>query len=372
MEKKKGAGPPGEGVESTPPKQYKYANELQLMIDRLDPSDFVEGTGEDIIQWFKNLETFASDNVRAGLQFGKIMRNRLVKEHLELLLPIFGDLCAQIKSRDADIYDLKNFLASSDDALLKAKVWTLERENATLRAKLDLNEDVTSAIKDLLPKIDDLKLNNSQTLREELPTIIKQATCPDIRSSLEIVNKEIITEVKKNRDETRSFAQVAYKSKDLLQGAPLSLRPSTPTEPEGVLLIKPKSELLKDYDENRKTFLNILRENNPEIRLRSVGKIFGGGLKIVASTEEDVSFIRNVFTDHGDRDLLENFDLIIPNKRFPQLILYNVDKDVKLETLQTGLLAKNIFLANSMNKPHFKIEFSIPAKDRCTSFQHCF
>ncbi|GBO04913.1 hypothetical protein AVEN_226632-1 [Araneus ventricosus] len=136
------------------------------------------------------------------------------------------------------------------------------------------------------------------------------------------------------------------------------------TEPEGVLLIKPKSELLKDHDEHRKTFLNILREKNPEIRLRSVGKIFGGGLKIVASTEEDVSFIRNVFTDHGDRDLLENFDLIIPNKRFPQLILYNVDKDVKLETLQTGLLAKNIFLANSMNKPHFKIEFSIPAKDR--------
>ncbi|GBO15974.1 hypothetical protein AVEN_165001-1 [Araneus ventricosus] len=123
----------------------------------------------------------------------------------------------------------------------------------------------------------------------------------------------------------------------------ISLRPSAPTEPEGVLLIKPKSELLKDHDENRKTFLNILREKNPEIRLRSVGKIFGGGLKIVASTEEDVSFIRNVF---------------------PQLILYNVDKDVKLETLQTGLLAKNIFLADSMNKSHFKIEFSIPAKDR--------
>ncbi|GBN17303.1 hypothetical protein AVEN_131249-1 [Araneus ventricosus] len=151
---------------------------------------------------------------------------------------------------------------------------TLERENISLRAKLDLNTDMSETIKELLPTLEEIKNSNSQTLKEQLPSIIKDAACPEIKSSLEIVNREIVAEVKKNRVEARSFAQVALQGKDKRQGSPTIL---TPKDPEGVLLIKPKNDALKDFETNRKIFLDILQVNSPGVRLRGVVKIFGGG-----------------------------------------------------------------------------------------------
>ncbi|GBM47068.1 hypothetical protein AVEN_179794-1 [Araneus ventricosus] len=61
---------------------------------------------------------------------------------------------------------------------------------------------------------------------------------------------------------------------------------------------------------------------------------------------------------------MEKFELVTPNRRSPQFILYNVPKEIEEGTLKSGLLAKNIFLADGNNKPHFKLEFSIPGRDK--------
>ncbi|GBL74996.1 hypothetical protein AVEN_243796-1 [Araneus ventricosus] len=130
---------------------------------------------------------------------------------------------------------------------MKAQIWSLEKEREALQAKLDLNVEMSSSIKELIPKIDELREKNKQSLIVEISKIIKEVACQDIKSSVQIANKEIAAEVKKNE----------------MKRAPLPMRPS----------------------------------------------------------------------NHGTSPLLR----------------------------QTK---KNVFLANSNNKPHFIIEFSIPARDK--------
>ncbi|GBL86773.1 hypothetical protein AVEN_96013-1 [Araneus ventricosus] len=56
--------------------------------------------------------------------------------------------------------------------------------------------------------------------------------------------------------------------------------------------------------------------------------------------------------------------MFIPPRRTPQLILYNVDKEIEMDILKEGLLSKNLFLADENNKSHFRVEFKIPARDK--------
>ncbi|GBN98467.1 hypothetical protein AVEN_273685-1 [Araneus ventricosus] len=212
-----------------------------------------------------------------------------------------------------------------------------------------------------MPRLDDLKEHSTKALKEELPSIIKQAACPEIKSSLETVNREIVAEVKRNRVEARSFAQVALQAKDRKQGVSPTL---SQREPEGILLVKPKENELKDFESNRKIILDLLQTHSPEARLRGVVKIFGGGVKLIAASPDDILAIKNTLIEHGEKEVMDKFDLITPNRRSPQFILYNVPKEVEADSLKAGLLAKNIFLADGNNKPHFKLEFSIPGRDR--------
>ncbi|GBM76574.1 hypothetical protein AVEN_254402-1 [Araneus ventricosus] len=340
MGKKKGAS--GEGDETaTESPLDKYTNELQRLIDRIDPDEFADDLGTDIWKWFTELETFSSAAVKAGLAYGKTLRNRLVKEHLEGLIPIFTKFTSKIKERDANIFDLQTALAESDDALLRAKVWTLEKENASLKAKLDLNNDVAASLKDLLPKIDDLKSNNTVVIREELPTIIKQIACEDLGNTVKSANSELVDQVKQNCNETRSFAQVALQAKNLPPGNSSTFRPPS-SKPEGVLLIKPKDDSVRNHDSNRKIFAEMLQKNDPSARLRGIGKIYGGGIKLIAASLGETQAIRDVLLEKGDKDVLDKYELVIPNRKPPQIILYNVDKEVDQDTLKNGLLAKNL------------------------------
>ncbi|GBN92373.1 Putative protein in type-1 retrotransposable element R1DM [Araneus ventricosus] len=293
--------------------------------------------GDDIIEWFCELETFSSAAVKAGVTYGKTLRNKLVKDHLETLLPILDKFTAKIRQRDANIFDLKSSLANMDDALLRAK--------------------------ELLPKIEELNKNNSITLKEELPQIIKQIACEDLSNIVKSANSEFVEEVKKNLDETRSFAQVAFQSKNLPPNNSSSFRPPH-SKPEGVLLIKPKDDTVRSYDTNKKLFLDILQENSPEARLRGIGKLYGGGIKLIAASIDDIQAIRDVFMEKCDKDMIDKFDLVIPDRKPPQIIIYNVDKDVDQNALKIGLLTKNIMLADGNNKPHFKVEFSIPSRNK--------
>ncbi|GBM59001.1 hypothetical protein AVEN_145294-1 [Araneus ventricosus] len=351
----------GAGEGATQSSSDKCANDLKAMIESLNAEDYTEEAFPVILEWFRDLEKFSTEMVDAGLTYGKVMRDNFVKSHYRELLPIFQELCFEIRKRDSTIFDLKLSIAESEQSLLKAKLWTLERENASLRAKLELNTDISTSIKELLPKLDEFKEQNFRALKEELPSIIKQAACPEIKTSLESVNQEIVAEVKRNRVEARSFAQVALKSKDLRQGVSPTL---SPKEPEGILLIKPKDNALNDFEVNRKIILDILQTNSPEARVRGVVKIFGGGVKLIAASPDDIAAIKNTLVEFGDSETMEKFELVTPNRRSPQFILYNVPKEIEEGTLKSGLLAKNIFLADGNNKPHFKLEFSIPGRDK--------
>ncbi|GBL82180.1 hypothetical protein AVEN_252374-1 [Araneus ventricosus] len=68
--------------------------------------------------------------------------------------------------------------------------------------------------------------------------------------------------------------------------------------------------------------------------------------------------------EHGDKDTIQKFDIVTPNRRSPQFLLYNVPKEVEENVLKAGLLAKNITLADGNNRPQFSLEFIIPAKDK--------
>ncbi|GBN57574.1 hypothetical protein AVEN_213812-1 [Araneus ventricosus] len=134
MGKNKGKG---DGTESPTPVIDKCANELQIIIDKIDPEVFADGLGALVIDWFKDLGKFCSETIRAGLHYGKTLRNILVENHFKKLLPIFEIASAKIRERDAEVYDLKGLIADSDPALDKAKIRSLERENESLRAKLE-------------------------------------------------------------------------------------------------------------------------------------------------------------------------------------------------------------------------------------------
>ncbi|GBN07203.1 hypothetical protein AVEN_246875-1 [Araneus ventricosus] len=67
--------------------------------------------------------------------------------------------------------------------------------------------------------------------------------------------------------------------------------------------------------------------------------------------------------EHGDKETIEKFELITPNRRSPQFILYNVPKQTEENVLKAGLMAKNITLVDGNNRPQFNLEFSIPARD---------
>ncbi|GBM57559.1 hypothetical protein AVEN_274940-1, partial [Araneus ventricosus] len=160
-----------------------------------------------------------------------------------------------------------------------------------------------------------------------------------------------------------SFAQVAQSSRDLLPSE-RSTRPPPVLNPEGITLVKPKNENVDNFETNKKLITELLRKKDPAIRLRSFGKIYGGGLKLVSASLDDAKVIKDLLCDTEDNDLHSSFEFSIPPRRSPQIIVYNVDKKVEPDVFKKGLLAKNLFLSDANNTPKFKVEFNIPARNK--------
>ncbi|GBN31164.1 hypothetical protein AVEN_71248-1 [Araneus ventricosus] len=109
--------------------------------------------------------------------------------------------------------------------------------------------------------------------------------------------------------------------------------------------------------------MNLISSNNPNARLRGINKLYGGGVKIITGSTDEANALKDLILEKGAADLDTSFDFVIPGRRVPQLILYNVDKGVEEESLKKGILNKNVSLADAENKPHFKIDFKITARD---------
>ncbi|GBM61504.1 hypothetical protein AVEN_170267-1 [Araneus ventricosus] len=305
MGEKKGRG---DGTESPQPID-KYDNELQILIDKLDPEDYVDGIGPLVVDWFKDLETFSSDTIKAGLTYGK--------------------------------------------------TWSLERENEALKATLEIYTDISSTVREITPVLEELKENNiKELLKNE-----RELVCRDINSTIEKSNLGILEEVKSSS--SKYYAQIALQSRGISQNSSIPIRPlPTPSQnPEGVLLIKSKNDKVKDFETNKKLFMNLISSNNPNARVRGINKLYGGGVKIITGSKDEASAIKDLILEKGAAVLNTKFGFVLPGRRVPQLILYNVDKGVDEESLKKGLLSKNITLADAENKPHFKVDFKMPARD---------
>ncbi|GBN60851.1 hypothetical protein AVEN_269026-1 [Araneus ventricosus] len=340
-------------------------NELKKYMDSLDSNDLlIEDIEVDLRATLKAFNKLSNATIQGKHQYGKKLRNKFALTFVTDMVNIVIKLCDKVKTRDATIYDLQGMITDCDMSLAKAKIWTLEKEKAALQGKLDAQAEISSTVQEIIPKLDDIKNSKDQNLIAEIPRIIKEVTSPDIRSSVEVAGREIMAEVKKTRDETRTFAHVAFQSRNLPPSqVPSSLRSYPLGEPEGILLIKPKKETLKDFIINKKIFTDILEKYDPSIRLRGIGKLYGGGVRMVAASHGDIMIVKGLIEEYGDKETVDGFDFVIPNRRSPQLIIYNVDGEVDQEQLKAGLLAKNITLADSANKPYFKVEFSIPARN---------
>ncbi|GBM02890.1 hypothetical protein AVEN_52061-1 [Araneus ventricosus] len=358
MGRKKGENNVEEGGSSSSVSNTELPNELQILIQSLDPDDFYEEVQETLRVLLTEFDKASTTAIYSRLEWGEKIRNKFTLDHFSGFVDLVKNLCGRLKNKDADIYDLQNVMSDCELSLARAKIWALEKEKAVLQAKLDIHNEISPSLEKIIPKLDELREVNNQKIMEEIPKIIKNVACPDMKQSLESASKQIIDEVKKNGVETRSFAQVALQSKHL---TPRSSLP--PSEPEGILLIKSKDDSHRDYEIKQKLFLDTLQSHSPEVRLRSVNKIYGGGIKLVAANTDEILNIRVVFKEHCTEETLDKFDLVIPNRRTPQIILYNITRDVDQEKLKNGLLAKNIFLADSTNKPHFKVEFKIAARN---------
>ncbi|GBN58543.1 hypothetical protein AVEN_223010-1 [Araneus ventricosus] len=291
-------------------------NELKKYMDSLDSNDFIEDIEVDLRATLKAFNKLSNATIHGKHQYGKKLRNKFALTFVTDMVNIVIKLCDKVKTRDATIYDLQGIFTDCDMSLAKAKIWTLEKEKAALQGKLDAQAEISSTVQEIIPKLDDIKNSKDQNLIAEIPRIIKEV--------------------------------------------PPSLRSSPLGEPEGILLIKPKKETLKDFIINKKIFTDILEKYDPSIRLRGIGKLYGGGVRMVAASHGDIMIVKGLIEEYGDKETVDGFDFVIPNRRSPQLIIYNVDGEVDQEQLKAGLLAKNITLADSANKPYFKVEFSIP------------
>ncbi|GBM03325.1 hypothetical protein AVEN_251121-1 [Araneus ventricosus] len=355
-----------------PPPAKTLNDELKELISKFNENEFVDGIDVMIKEKLLKLDEYSDGLISAKTQYSKTLRNQLAGEYIGYFLSIIKDLSKKINELNSNIYDLKGVLTNDDAILNKAKMWTLQKENADLRAKLEITEKISGTINQAFNEItarqDSYAQGLLQSFKEEFPILLqseREIACRDFHDKLEVCNTKLVEGVKKEVKTTRTFAQVAQ-----LPGAPshrsipLTFTPGLPQEPEGVLLIQPKTDIHKDFNKNRALFLGILKENNSVIRVRGVTRLHGGGVKIVTADEAESKIIKQLMLGYDKEKLEDIFEMFIPPRRTPQLILYNVDKEIEMDILKEGLLSKNLFLADENNKLHFRVEFKIPARDK--------
>ncbi|GBN03810.1 hypothetical protein AVEN_203395-1 [Araneus ventricosus] len=208
--------------------------------------------------------------------------------------------------------------------LNKAKMWTLQKEYADLRTKLEITEEISGTINlafnEVTARQESCAQGYLQIFKEEFPILLqteREIACRDFHDKLEVCNTKLVEEVKKEVKTTRTIAQVAQ-----LPGAPchrsipLIFSPGLPQEPEGVLSSQPKTDIHKDFNKNRALILGIIKENNSVIRVRGMTKLHGGGVKIVTAEEAESKLIKQLLLSYDKEKLEDIFEMFIPPAYF--------------------------------------------------------
>ncbi|GBL75333.1 hypothetical protein AVEN_194543-1 [Araneus ventricosus] len=199
-------------------------------------------------------------------------------------------------------------------------MWTLQKENADLRTKLEITERISGTINQAFNEVtarqESCAQGLLQTFKEDFPILLqteREIACRDFHDKLEVCNTKLVEEVKKEVYATRTFAQV-----EQLPGAPshfsipLTFSPSLPQEPEGVLLIQPKTDNHKDFNKNRALILEIIKDNNSVIRVKGMTKLHGGGVKIVTAEKAESKLIKQLLLGYDKEKLEDIFEMFIP------------------------------------------------------------
>ncbi|GBN68060.1 hypothetical protein AVEN_100099-1 [Araneus ventricosus] len=95
-------------------------------------------------------------------------------------------------------------------------------------------------------------------------------------------------------------------------------------------------------------------------RINRISKVSRGGLIIEAPNTDELQALERELACVSTIE--EHFDVSRPKKRFPQVVLIGVPRDVDKERFSKGLSAKNIFLCDSTNKPLFELNFSMKTR----------
>ncbi|GBN85664.1 hypothetical protein AVEN_171883-1 [Araneus ventricosus] len=98
--------------------------------------------------------------------------------------------------------------------------------------------------------------------------------------------------------------------------------------------------------------MGIIKKDNQSVRIRSINRIYEGGLRIAVADDE----IRTIKTSLENENIVtDRFELYTPRKRKPQIIIYNAEKELEdQEVLLKELLTKTVFLANKRNESPIK------------------
>ncbi|GBM71855.1 hypothetical protein AVEN_229353-1 [Araneus ventricosus] len=151
----------------------EFLNELQFLLDRIDPNDYVDGIDDMIKKKLLDLNVYSNDLIKNRSTYGKPLRNELTTDYLVFLLGIIKDLCTRVNELNSSIFDLKKNLDESESVHSKAKIWTTGRENISLGAKLETTQELSISVNNIISKINELKDKGAEVFREVIPNILR-------------------------------------------------------------------------------------------------------------------------------------------------------------------------------------------------------
>lgn len=81
-----------------------------------------------------------------------------------------------------------------------------------------------------------------------------------------------------------------------------------------------------------------------KIKIRTIGKIHAGGVKLILDGRENLEKARKLL--YKEAEILKSFLIVVPEKRKPQIIIYNIDDSIGPEDLTEGLAEKKDLRSN--------------------------
>lgn len=206
-------------------------------------------------------------------------------------------------------------------------------------------------------RIMDVLTSKSNKLNKEQNTIMSsEVSClfANLKSLLED-NMRLKEELSR-----RDSGPPTYASKLKAQGQAPKPRPrersKTPKRrSEEVLLVFPKEGETKNSAAVQKMVTEAVCPSSLKVKVKSVRQIKNGGIKITCDNKEDLGTIKQVVSEK-----CEKVESVLPKKRRPRVVIYDVLKDLGPEEVKDALLKQN----NILEEEDLKFLFRMKARNQ--------